>query len=195
MEQGPAHRSRRFVLREHDSRRVFDIADRMGWPKIGETVRKGFRKKALHVAWEMAPGVRLSYLSDRRARTAYLVVTSETTADLLPYSARISEAGIDFLDPEELVSAVGGAAKPKDEGLALVRAGLGAPENPTKPYVHAFFEAMRSPSTQVRMSGITAMGYAEWPMFVELLDAVSVEDGDAEVREHARSMAAAFRKA
>ncbi|SCL72764.1 hypothetical protein GA0070606_6278 [Micromonospora citrea] len=190
------HRSRRFVLRQNGSEStVSRLAAERAWQKIGETVDKGFRKKALHVASEMSPGVRLSYLSDSRAKTAYVVITSESVSDLDPHVAQLMSAGLDFHTSDELLHEVTSAGTAKSKGLALVRSGIGAPKSPTTPYVRAFFAAMRSSSPQVRMSGITAIGYAEWPMFVELLDAVAAEDDDKEVRTHAQSMASAFRRA
>ncbi|MFC8800139.1 hypothetical protein ACFT2C_20590 [Promicromonospora sp. NPDC057138] len=191
-----AHRSRRLILRQHDSASTaFMIAEVMGWQNIGVTEKKVFRKKALHIAWEMSPQVVLSYLSDSKQRTSYMLVTSKSTSDLDPYVTQLVGTGLDFYTPEELVEEVGSAKTPEAKGLALVQSGIGAPGRPTRPYVDAYFEAIRSPSTSVRMSAITAMGYAEWPEFLELLDAVSVEDGDRHVRGHAKNMAAAFRKA
>jgi hypothetical protein len=191
-----AYRSRRLILRQYDSvSAVSRIAEEMGWRKIGVTEKKSFRKKALHVAWEMSPDVRLSYLSDSKARTSYLLITSRLISDLASYVAELMDIGLDFHTPDELVGEVSRAKTSKAKGLALVRSGIGAPDQPTKPYVHAFFEAMRDPSPTVRMSGITAIGYAEWPQFLELLDGVAAEDDDKEVREHAKTIAKAFRKA
>lgn len=193
---GVTHRSRRFILRQHDSLSVVSrLAMALGWQKIGETEKKSFRKRALHIAWEMAPGVRLSYLSDSKERTSYLLITSRSTSRLDPYVTQLLETGLEFYTPDELLAEVSSARSAKEKGLALIRAGIGAPERPTKSYVHTFFEAMRSPSPTVRLSGITAMGYAEWPEFLELLDAVAVDDDDKEVRDYAKSMSEAFRKA
>ncbi|QKZ23381.1 HEAT repeat domain-containing protein [Streptomyces chartreusis] len=173
---------------------VSRVAMERGWKKIGETEKKSFKKKALHIAWEMSPGVELSYLSDSKERTAYMLITSRSTSDLDSYVAQLVDADLDFITPDELLERVASENSPKGKGLALIRSGIGAPENPTQPYVRAFFGAMRDPSPTVRLSGITAMGYAEWPEFLELLDAVALEDDDKEVKAHARSMASAFRK-
>ncbi|MCG0285317.1 hypothetical protein [Streptomyces sp. PSAA01] len=159
------------------------------------TENKSFRKKALHIAWEMSPGVRLSYLSDSKEQTSYMVITSKSTSDLGIYVTQLMDTHLDFFTPDELLEEVTSARTSKAKGLALIRSGIGAPEHPTKPYGHVFFEAMRSSSPSVRLSGITAIGYAEWSEFLELLDAVSVEDDDKDVRSHAKSMANAFRKA
>lgn len=198
MDHNPAsaHRSRRLVLRKHDSHSAISkIADTMGWEKIGETENKSSRKKALHAAWEMSPGVRLSYLNDAKEQTSYLVVTSKSNPNLEPYLTQLVDAGIDPHTPDELAQEADSAKNPRDKGLSLIRAGIGAPETPIKSYIRIFFESMRNSSPMVRMSGLTAIGYAEWPQFLELLDAVSVEDDDNDVKNHARRIADAFRKA
>ncbi|MXM63589.1 hypothetical protein GR925_09025 [Streptomyces sp. HUCO-GS316] len=190
------YRSRRFLLREHDDEeQIVRLVAAEGWPRVADVPAKRFGSEPRRLTWEMVSGVFLTYLRDRKLRTAYLVVTSRTTSDLGSFASWITDIGLSVCTDDELLGALDDSLTVEEKSRALVRAGIGAPLNPDNRYSRAFIDSVSDVSPEVRKSGIMAIGHAEWKPFRELLDAVAQQDSNAQVRSLARRMAAAFDEA
>ncbi|WP_147481258.1 hypothetical protein [Streptomyces shenzhenensis] len=195
--QHPAtFRSRRHLLREPDGEeQVARLAVAEGWKKVADVPAKRFGSEPRRMVWEMAAGFFLTYVRDRKLRTAYIVMTSRTTGDLGPYESWITACGLPLCGDDDLLRAIAEASTTEEKGRSLVRAGIGAPLNPDNRYSQEFIESVSDASPEVRKSGIMAIGHAEWAPFRELLDAVAQQDPDARVRSLAKRMSTAFGEA
>lgn len=190
------YRSRRFLLRDHnDQDQVARLAVAEGWEKVVDVPAKRFGSEPGRLVWEMAPGVFLNCVSDRKLRTSYVVVTSRSTSDLGQYESWIVSRGLGLCTSEDLLGGIEAADSDDEKGRALVRAGIGAPLNPDNRYSRAFIESVSHASPNVRRNGIMAIGHAEWAPFRELLDAVAKQDSNGQVRSLAQRMSTAFGEA
>ncbi|MCZ0204196.1 hypothetical protein OZK63_02020 [Streptomyces sp. UMAF16] len=190
------HRSRRYLLRDPDGdEMVARLAGSQGWEKVVDIPVKRFGSEPGRASWEMAQDIFLTHVRDRKLHTSYLVVTSRVTGELDRYEAWITAGGLSLCTDGDLIRAVAESDDAKEKCRALVRAGIGAPLHPDNRYSRVFIESVSDASSDVRKSAITAIGYAEWPPFQELLHAIAQQDPDGSVRSLAKRMYAAFDEA
>ncbi|MFJ2203140.1 hypothetical protein ACIQPP_49560 [Streptomyces violaceusniger] len=135
--------------------------------------------------WQVDSGIVLNYMEDAGLGISYAVMVSEYSKDLSQLMSRIIEGGLDVYTDQDLLDAVTSAPSSRGQATALVRAGIGAPAKLDNRYSRLFIDS-------VRLYGVLAIGYAEWAPFRELLEAVSEQDEDVQVRTTARSLMEAF---
>ncbi|NIH85733.1 hypothetical protein [Amycolatopsis granulosa] len=189
------YRSRRLVLKEYDSAEQFAAnAAEVGWPVAGELPAEPSTGTPRRSSWQLTAGVFVTLFQSPERQLAYLAVLSilgREVAGAFLELPRVSLefAGLDVWTDEELIGAVSAASDPGEHATALIRAGLGAPEEITEPWVHAFSTAVEHPSEEVRTAGIEAIMHTGRPCFAELLRATAKRDSSRRIRKLAKRSA------
>lgn len=189
----PGFRSRRFVMRDYPGEsQVSELADRLGWERLGELQAEPELMRPRRVMWQVCPGVVCNFMQNEELQVSYAVMMSEHHPEISHRMSQIIEGGLDVCTDGDLLDAVTSASGPGEKAKALVQAGIGAPGSPDNRFSRLFIDAVREDSREVREHGVLAIGYAEWAPFRELLNAISQQDSDARVRRLARLTMEAF---
>jgi len=177
------HRSRQFVSRTFDaSADMEELAQAFLWRRISERPADPARDIKHRIRWEVFPGVDVTYLEDPAVASSYSIVTSTVGAPPVDSVSAVLEAAPHVLLPDELIGDVESAADPEALSIAIVRLGLGAPEQPDDRFVERISAAADDPSDLVREAAIWAMTFAEWPVFRTTLTRLKHGDPDERIR-------------
>jgi hypothetical protein len=147
------------------------------------------------VTWEVNPGLKMHYAVDYLSATAFIVVEGDEDK----HSSQLAGAVVDGLDPwtlDELLDEVDLEVALYDDGStgsgsvaqAVIRLGVGAPNEYNEEVFTRISDAMRSAEAWVRKAAIWATTYSRWPQFLPLLSEIADTDPDKEIRSEARLM-------
>lgn len=180
--------SRRMVLlepREADS--VERFAEEMGLNKIRDVSAHPRQGIVREITWEVDKDLRFHYGEDYRSACCFVVVDGRPKESYEEFVGIVEEV----LDPwglDELLNEVDTAIDATEMAQAIIRVGLGAPDQFDEGFYSHIAEAIRHESAWVRKAGIWATAYSHWPEFEPLLREVAENDSDMELRDEARMM-------
>ena len=208
--------SNRMVLRkEIVEKDVWRFANKLKMTKIHELSapeRQGIVREVAW-AWEANPG-KLWYAADYLSATRFIVIEGDDYGlsihdDYEQYRQNIEflmrvlgpwtldklvAFAVEELYPwtlDELVDEVKSrnvAGDPRSLAQAVIRLGVGAPNEYNDEVFHRIADAMHSADAWGRKAAIWATTYSRWPQFLPLLREVADTDADQELRRQARAM-------
>jgi hypothetical protein len=183
--------SNRMVLRESvTEREVSRLADDFDMTKIRDVSAPDRQTIVREVAWEAELGLRLHYAVDYLSACSFVVIECDDYQQF----RRLLIVVIEVLYPwtiDELIRKVDSyspAGNPRDLARAVIRLGVGAPNDYNDEVFRWISHAMRSPEAWVRKAAIWATTYSRWPQFLPLLGQVADTDADPKLRSQARRM-------
>lgn len=182
--------SDRMVLREQGTEEgVQGFARGLSMTKIRDVSSPERQTVVREITWESPSGVKLHYAADYLS--ASLIISVEGDDD--DHFNRFLKAVVRLLDPwslDELINEVDSCAVDDSRSLALavIRLGVGAPNEYNDEVFNQISDAMRSPDAWVRKAAIWATMYSQWPQFLPLLEQIADADADEEIRNDARRM-------
>lgn len=185
------------VLRESVIERdVWHLANELKMTKIREVSAPDRQTIVREIAWEAGRGVRLYYAVDYLSACFFIVIEGYSIEcnDDYEYFRRLVMVAIEVLYPWSLdklleeVDSYSPPANPRDLARAVIRLGVGAPNDYNDEVFTRISHAMRSPEAWVRKAAIWATAYLRWPQFLPLLSQVADSDADPQLRSEARRM-------
>jgi hypothetical protein len=183
--------SNRMVMRESvNERDVWRFAGDLKLTKIREMSAPDRQGIVREVAWGLDPGVRLHYAVDYLSACSFVVIESDdyghfrrlvlaATEVLYPWTLDELLGKVDYYSPP---------GNPRELAQAVIRLGVGAPNNYHDEVFARISLAMQSPEAWVRKAAIWATAYSRWPQFLPLLSEVADTDADPQLRSEARRM-------
>jgi hypothetical protein len=111
-------------IAEHD---VEDFATKLGWGRREDTPADPDEGISREVVWYATPQLALHYFDDDESRNACVVVTGGDP-EAVRATAEIVESGLDTCRLDDLLDSIDCAIEPEPRARAVLRAGLGAPE-------------------------------------------------------------------
>ncbi|MFF5077466.1 HEAT repeat domain-containing protein [Actinoplanes sp. NPDC000266] len=132
--------------------------------------------------WQAEPSVEVSYFDDEASGARFLVVVAEDAGAARATGERL-ESGLDTWRVDDLVAAVDDAENPVELARAVLRAGVGAPEEPDERFLSRITRAMRHEDERVRETAIWAATYVPRPQYRSALIEVRDHDDSDELRE------------
>ena len=188
-----AYLSRRLVLKHTNAERdVQAFADDLGWSRTLEEASDPAHGKAREIMWASGPASSLHYLEDPVSRHSYLVTRSEDRAEA-DSLASLADTRLVIWQPDELLAAIDNAADPVERAVAVIRAGLGSPDEFDDRFFRRIRDAMAHPDPRVREAALYATAYSAWPQYLPLLERAAREDPDGERRNDAEILVESFR--
>jgi hypothetical protein len=142
------------------------------------------------VSWATDQETRLHYAVDHLSACSFIVVEDGDSENF----SQLVDAVMEVLDPwtiDELLTEAASYATsgdPRAFAQAVIRLGVGAPNDYNGEVFNRILAAMHSPETWVRKAAIWATTYSRWPQFLPLLSEVADKDPDQEIRSEARLM-------
>lgn len=172
-------RSRRFVFPARSAKReVTVIARSAGW-KVATRRHDG-------VTWDARPdwggGLNVRYVEVPAAGCCYVMASTSLTAEVLDSCIAVFAAHPYVLTFDTLLAAMDEDENPEAHGLALVRAGLGAPAQADPRFVTRWEAAARHDNPEVRWGALWGMWFAEWPELRPLLQSAAEHDPSEQLR-------------
>jgi hypothetical protein len=188
-----AYLSRRLVLKHADAEReVQAFASDLGWPRTLEEAADPAHGKAREIMWAPGPALSLHYLEDPVSRQSYLVARSDDR-EKAESLASLAEKRLAVWQPDELLAAVDEATAPVDRAVAVIRSGLGSPDEFDDRFFRRIRDSMSHPDRRIREAALYATAYSAWPQYLPLLERAAHEDPDEERRNDARILVQSFR--
>ncbi|MFF3358136.1 HEAT repeat domain-containing protein [Streptomyces sp. NPDC002917] len=164
-----------------------ELASEQGWQRVEEVTEEGSRQ----ILWAVGPGTGLTYIEDPVSRNAYAVLVSE---DRETFKA-VLEVIQDELMPwgrRALLTSLDEARDALARARAVIRVGLGAPDQFDEDSFTRIQEAFGSPEAWVREAAVWATAYSPWPEYRPLLEATAQSDPDEKLRSDASAVLAGF---
>lgn len=182
--------SDRMVLREEATEEdVQGLARGLSMTKIRDVSSPERQTIVREITWEANSGIRLHYAADYLS--ASRVISVEGNDD--EHFRRFIEVVVTQLRPwtlGELIDEVdsSSADEPRVLARAVIRLGVGAPNEYAGEVFDRISVAMHSPDSWVRKAAIWATMYSQWPQFLPLLEEIANTDADEAMRNDARRM-------
>jgi hypothetical protein len=186
------YRSRRIVLKPSaGEQEVQQFADELGWPRLDETEQEVEGGILREVAWAAGPALSLHYTEDPVSLNKYVAIWGydKDNADAL---ARMTESRLEVWTMDELLNEVENATSSLERAKAVIRAGVGAPDDYDERFFLCISSAMSDPDTRVRETGLYATAYASYPAYRPKLRQVAQEDPDPQRRDDAEVLLESF---
>ncbi|MET8271498.1 HEAT repeat domain-containing protein [Streptomyces sp. NPDC005077] len=182
------YQSRRLVLdRSPQDAPVQELASDQGWQRVEEVSEEDARQ----IVWAVAPGMALNYIEDPVSHNAYLVLVSDHRERVDEILEAIQQELMPWENRALLVS-LDEARDPLSQARAVIRAGLGAPDE----FDEAFFSRIRTSLSHsdkwVREAAVWATAYSPWPQYRPLLEMAAQNDPDEKIRSDAAAVLAGF---
>ncbi|MGW0791111.1 hypothetical protein ACWD04_23425 [Streptomyces sp. NPDC002911] len=188
-------RTRRMVLRPRFSEdEVNRLAVELGWPRREEYAADPEEGTPYQVVWAAGPKLSLHYFEDDIARNSYVVVVGEDAAAVRG-AAEIIEVRLHTWRLDELVAEVDSSSGPTELTQAVIRAGLGAPEEFDDRFFTRINDALRHSDTRVRESAVWSVSYVPYPNYRPQLVQVRDHDPDEDLRDTAGLLLEGFDEA
>lgn len=178
--------TRRMVLRERFSEdEVETFAQELGWTRQGVDPADPEEGISYHVFWA-PPGaaIALHYTEDDLARDSYVMVIGKDAAAVHGAQALI-EPRLNTWRPAEVLAEVDGAAEPVPLARAVLRAGLGAPDEFDEDFFARINSALQHPARLVRETAVWAVTFSPYVEYRPALASLRDGDEDPDVRENA----------
>lgn len=180
--------SRRMVLREPDGEEeVIQFADEFNMKKIRDVSAPERQGIVREIAWQVSPEIKMHYAMDYLSSCSFVVVYGEDNEETHQLVHVVEE----ILDPwtkNELLEEVDAIDEPNYLAQAVIRAGVGAPNEYDEGFFQRISHALRSRDTWVRRAAIWATAYSRWPQFLPILREIADTDPDETLRNEARRM-------
>lgn len=175
-------RTRRLVLRDRFAeKRIGDLASELGWPRREEYPADPEEGTDYQVVWAVAPSLTLHYCEDEISRHSYLVVAGEDPVAVRG-TAELMEFRLDIWRLDELLDEIDAAAGPAQLARAVVRAGLGCPEEFDERFFSRLHGALRHSDPRVRERALWAVSYVPWPNYRPQLSFIRENDAMEDLR-------------
>jgi hypothetical protein len=179
-------RTRRLVLRDRFAeKRIGDLGAELGWPRREEYPADPEEGTDYRVVWSVAPMLSLHYFQDEISRHSYLVVVGADAAAVRA-TAALAESRLDIWRLDELLAEVDAASGPEGLATAVVRAGLGCPEEFDERFFSRLHGALRHLDPRVRERALWAVSYVPWPSYRPQLSFIRENDAEVDLRGTAR---------
>ncbi|WP_253772745.1 HEAT repeat domain-containing protein [Goodfellowiella coeruleoviolacea] len=200
-------RSRRFLFDGTDSAAfVAEVARTCGWSRLPPRPRDQTDAGGITLRWdvdrELDPGLRVTYTANPLINASHVMVSylvgdwTPTTRDgarrRVESTAAVFAAHWSVLTFDALLAAVDTAHDPDTRSLAVLRAGLGAPEDVDQRFVDRIGGCAGSEDDLVREHAVWAMAYAEWAAFRPTLSRMATGDPADRLRDMAAAPLRAF---
>ncbi|HAG81754.1 MAG TPA: hypothetical protein DCL61_11445 [Cyanobacteria bacterium UBA12227] len=126
----------------------------------------------------------IHYIEDFYIDMAYLVVRSDEPEKAIEEICSY----LPIYDKGEIFEMLKKATKPEEFIQGIYYAGLISPQQYDAEFFELFKQVLSNQDPGVRLAVITAIGYAGWPEFKEILESLIITDSDPEVRQDAEDM-------
>ncbi|MFC4000000.1 HEAT repeat domain-containing protein [Nocardiopsis sediminis] len=189
-------RTRRMVLRERFSEaEVEDFAQELGWTRQGVDPADPEEGIDYHVFWA-PPGAALAlhYTEDDLAGDSYVMVIGKDAAAVRGAQALV-EPRLKTWRSAELLAEVDRAVGPVALARAVLRAGLGAPEEFNEEFFARIGSALQHPDRLVRETAVWAVTFSPYAEYQPALTALRDGDEDPDVRANAEILLEGFDEA
>jgi hypothetical protein len=193
IQRSGGHRSRRYLLRDPSPLSTVDaLLTGSGWSRIAVRQADHGQGLPLLAMWELFPGLRVRYSEDELPETCYAMITSTLGARSVVSASAVFEVHPAVVGFATLLSELDDASDGYDLGVAIARAGLGAPLEEDARLTGAVLRCVASENSQVREGALWAISYAEWPCFRRTLAQVSAGDSEPFLRDLAAGTLRSF---
>ena len=131
------------------------------------------------VCWQIDPGLEIYYAEEARSASCFLQVLSDNEED----ANDITMALRDYFSPlthDELLGDIGESKAVDERAHAVVRAGLGAPQEFDSRFYVQIKNAVESAESRIREAGVWGASLTRWQEFQPLFE--QIESGDPEKR-------------
>lgn len=182
--------SDRMILREEATEEdVQGLARGLSMTKIRDVSSPERQTIVREITWEANSGIRLHYAADYLSASRIISVEGDDDQ----HFRRFIEVVVTQLRPwilDELIAQVDScpADEPRALARAVIRLGVGAPNEYNGEIFDRIAAAMHSPDAWVRKAAIWATMYSQWPQFLPLLEDIANTDVDEAIRNDARRM-------
>ncbi|MEV0650305.1 hypothetical protein AB0I28_34095 [Phytomonospora sp. NPDC050363] len=186
-------RSRRFVFAApRASAEVRAVAAAAGWQPTVDRPASPDGGKPLLLGWEPLPGLAVTYTEKPAVETCFVMAASALGAAEVEGCVSVFAAHPFVRGRRELLGPCDSADTTAALGVALARAGLGAPVEADEGFVRRLESGAFHDDPAVREGALWGMAYAEWAVFRPTLATAAEEDGDEFLRRVAASALRAF---
>jgi len=172
---------------------VEEHANSRGWHIIGFNEVDEKRGQPYQVLWHIERAAAIYLTEDEIARNSYVVINSSSPELVNRYTAETRSALNPWTDIE-MLQEFDSAHAPQPRGRALLRLGVGAPEEFDSAFFSRIKEGLSDPDERVRNVAIWACTYSPWPQYRAPLEQIANSDPVEELRERARFTLEAFDK-
>lgn len=172
-------------------RAVADFANEVGARKLSEmtnTPEESHQGIMRELVWELSTGIQMHYLEDFRSSCSFIVIAGVDDKKTAEISALISSY-MDTWSEDGILLAVEDSVGSEEQAQAILRAGVGAPEQFDESFWYCIGRAMSDPGLLVRSAAVWATSYPFWRQFIPLLEKVATEDSDPNLRAEAQALA------
>ncbi|MER5768759.1 hypothetical protein [Streptomyces sp. NPDC001985] len=184
-ENQESYTSRRLVLRDWGDDEAIRLGESGGWRVLRNESSENPLGITRTITWSLAPGIALTYLADGRSGCSVLVVSGSQKEAVQRFQKSLEES----LNPwtlGELTTTIDKAQTVPEIRAAILRAGIGSPQEYNRKFFKRINRAMSSDNPGIRFSGIWATAYSRWPEFREDLSNIAQKDPVESLRVDAR---------
>lgn len=186
------YRSCRLVLRHSSAEdEVERFAATLGWPRVGEQQEDPETGASREIMWAAGTAVSLHYVEDPVSLHSYVIARGHDP-NVVNSLIQLADGNLDTWSLDELLGAVREADEPAGLARAVIRAGLGSPDDFDVRFFECISQAMSHSDTWVREAALYATTYAAWPQYRHLLEHAAHRDPDAERRDDASIVLESF---
>jgi hypothetical protein len=181
-------RSRRVVLKSsHGEREVERFADELGWPRLLEQEEDAEQNLSREVAWAAGPALSLHFVQDPVSRHGYVVVWGRDKG-AVDGLAELAAHRLNTWTLPELLAGPERAVDDRERAVALIRAGVGAPDEFDQRFFDVIAKGIGDPSSMAREAAIVATAYSSYPQYRPVLKRAAESDPDPARRRDAEVM-------
>lgn len=176
------HWTRRYVLREpHCEDAVAQTLEGLDWDFEGR-VESSSEEKPYTVIWRSKEGVQCLYVEDDLSELSCVLFGCQRdynpmTELIEPIVGALNAWGLD-----ELVEEIDSSEDPNDFAEAVIRAGLGSPQEFDQRLFDRISTALSHDDDAVREAAAWATSYMPWPEYRPILNRAMSTEGDPEIR-------------
>jgi hypothetical protein len=182
----PSYRTRRIVFREFFGMPYMaEYALEHGWRDVASCQPDPAREVQFeHRWWLEMDDVTVHFGIDDISRHSFFFVMGADRDKIERVATRVAaDTGVWTLD--EAVDAVESAARPTQRGLAILRLGLGAPDEFDEKVFRQISAALLDDDQEIRNIGVFATTYSPLPQYRSILLGIQNEDPIPDIRNAA----------
>lgn len=167
------------------------FAETLGWVRLGEQAQDINAAQSREVMWGAGPALSLHLIEDPISLNDYVMArgNDKSAVDAL---ARLAEGQLDVWKQNKLLEAITDAGDEIEKAKAVIRAGVGAPDEFDERFYTAITAAMSDPSSAVREAALYATAYSPYPRYRAALENVAKTDPDENRRNDAALLLESF---
>ncbi|WP_381800050.1 HEAT repeat domain-containing protein [Streptomyces niveus] len=182
------------MRRRFSEAEVSDVAAELGWGRFAVHPADPEEGTTYQVVWRVGTKLSLNYFEDEIARNSYVVVTGEDETAVRG-TAELVEARLNTWSVDSLLAEVDEAEEPIELARAVIRAGLGAPDNFDERFFVRVNSALGHADPRVREAALWSVTYSAWADFRPRLEGVCRNDDVPDLRETAAIVLEGFDEA